>query len=565
MKKRIISSLLAASMIFTVACSGSEEAAETQVLTGTAKGYGGELKVEVTLDGETITGVTVVEHKETEGIGTPAVDALPALIVEANSTEVDTVAGATVTSQAIIYAVNNAMDPEMYPAEEVVEGEVLKEVTPQTATMLYQGTGMSSTAERLNQSTDDQEGSFFYQNKVYANAIFDQDGKIINLTIDQVESGTPNIKNPYMPHFYGWPGQTYNHDEDHDGVVDEQIEITEEVFLNQFSEWKTKRERGETYMMTSGSWSSQMNAFETLFTGMTVEEVEAWYEAYTSNINGRPLNMVEGVADEDKAKFDALTAEEQTMLTDLTASASMSVNDAHGNVVEAIVDAFEQKEEITATEIVKEGFGASFVGRVGPGSDETETPVYSFNETFAYVTFDSEDKIVSINTNVYEIMTPNYDGADKSVFIGWPGQSYNNDEDGDGTIDGVIESTEENMKENANNWTTKNEKGDSYVMGAGSWEEQMDAFEELFIGMTAAEVEAWYTAYTSDVNGRPLQEDSSNEEDVAKYEALTDDEKAMLTDLTASATMSLNDAHGDIVKAIVDAFANSRTVDITVG
>ncbi len=486
-------------------------------------------------------------------------------IVEADSTEVDTVAGATVTSTAIINAVNNALDPEMYPAEEVVEGEVLKETTTQTATAIYQGTGMSSTAERLNQSTDDKEGSFFYQNKVYANAIFDEEGRILNLTLDQVESGTPNIKNPYMPHFYGWPGQTYNHDADHDGVIDEVIEVTEELFLEQFSEWKTKRERGETYMMTSGSWSSQMNAFETLFTGMTVEEVEAWYANYTSDINGRPLNMVEGVADEDKAKFDALSADEQTMLTDLTASASMSLNDAHGNVIEAIVDAYDQREEVEATKIASEGFGASFVGRVGPGSDETETPVYSFNETFVYATFDEEDRIVSLNTNIYEIMTPNYDGADKSVFIGWPGQSYNNDEDGDGTIDGVIESTEENMKENANNWTTKNEKGDSYIMGAGSWEAQMDAFESQFIGMTAAEVEEWYNKYTSDVNGRPLQADSSKEEDVTKYEALTDEEKAMLTDLTASATMSLNDAHGDIVKAIIGAFENSRPVDITVG
>ncbi len=558
MKKRIIATLLASAMILATACSSNEPVEQT-VLKGTAKGYGGELKVEVTLEGETIVGIGVTEHKETDGIGTPAIDEIPMAIIQANSTDVDVVAGATVTSTAIINAVNNALDPEKYPAEEIVEGEVLKEVTPQTATTLYQGTGMSSTAERLNQSTDDQEGSFFYQNKVYANAIFDENGTIINLTIDQVETGTPNIKNPYMPHFYGWPGQTYNHDGDHDGVVDEQIEITEEVFLNQFSEWKTKRERGETYMMTSGSWSSQMNAFETLFTGMTVEEVEAWYVAYTSDVNGRPLNMVEGAPEEDVTKFEALTEEEQAMLTDLTASASMSVNDAHGNVVEAIVDAFEQKEEITATEIAKEGFGASFVGRVGPGSDETGTSVYSFNETFVYATFDSEDRIVSLNTNVYEIMTPNYDGTDKSVFIGWPGTSYN---DETGTL---VESTEENMKENANNWTTKNEKGDSYVMGAGSWEAQMDAFEELFIGMTAAEVQEWYDTYTSDVNGRPLKADSSNEEDIAKYDALTEEEKTMLTDLTASATMSLNDAHGDIVKAIVNAFDNSRPVDITVG
>lgn len=37
---------------------------------------------------------------------------LPAKIVEANSTDVDVIAGATITSEAILYAVNNALDPE---------------------------------------------------------------------------------------------------------------------------------------------------------------------------------------------------------------------------------------------------------------------------------------------------------------------------------------------------------------------------------------------------------------------------------------------------------------------
>jgi len=36
--------------------------------------------------------------------------------VEANSTDVDLVAGATYTSEGLIYAVNNALDPENYPA-----------------------------------------------------------------------------------------------------------------------------------------------------------------------------------------------------------------------------------------------------------------------------------------------------------------------------------------------------------------------------------------------------------------------------------------------------------------
>ena len=51
----------------------------------------------------------VTSHSETDGIGTKAVEALPAEIVSKNSVDVDTVAGATSSSKAIISAVKDAM------------------------------------------------------------------------------------------------------------------------------------------------------------------------------------------------------------------------------------------------------------------------------------------------------------------------------------------------------------------------------------------------------------------------------------------------------------------------
>ena len=70
---------------------------------------GNELAVKVTMDGDTIAAVEVIEHQETPGVGTNAINALPGAIVEAQSTEVDAVAGATVSSTAIIDAVNQAL------------------------------------------------------------------------------------------------------------------------------------------------------------------------------------------------------------------------------------------------------------------------------------------------------------------------------------------------------------------------------------------------------------------------------------------------------------------------
>ena len=48
-------------------------------------------------------------------------------------------------------------------------------------------------------------------------------------------------------------------------------------------------------------------------------------------------------------------------------------------------------------------------------------------------------------------------------------------------------------------------------------------------------------------------------------DALTDEEKAMLADVTSAATMSLNDSHGNIVAAIVKSAANKVDVELTIG
>ena len=70
---------------------------------------GGEIKVKVTMDGDKIAKIEVLSHGETAGICEPAFETLPDAIIAANSTEVDAVAGATKTSEALIAAVNDAL------------------------------------------------------------------------------------------------------------------------------------------------------------------------------------------------------------------------------------------------------------------------------------------------------------------------------------------------------------------------------------------------------------------------------------------------------------------------
>ena len=151
-------------------------------------------------------------------------------------------------------------------------------------------------------------------------------------------------------------------------------------------------------------------------------------------------------------------------------------------------------------------------------------------------------------------------------FSGFPGQGgYNWDIDHDGVVDGKTEDTVENFAAELAGWKTKRERGEEYRMGTGTWSDQMDIFEQLFVGMTVDEVEQWFAKYTSDRNGRPLNPATTNEQDLAKLAALTDEEKAMLADVVTGATMSLNDSHGNIIGAIRKSFENRVKIDLTVG
>ena len=91
---------------------GSETATAPteETLTGTAEGFGGEISVTVVVNGDDIVSVEVLGEGETPGIGTMAIDELPGLIAEADSADVDSISGATYTSDAIKEAVKKALE-----------------------------------------------------------------------------------------------------------------------------------------------------------------------------------------------------------------------------------------------------------------------------------------------------------------------------------------------------------------------------------------------------------------------------------------------------------------------
>ena len=78
--------------------------------TGSAQGFGGEVKATVTVSESGIEAVELVGNDETPELGGAALEKLPAKFLEAQSSMVDAIAGCTITSDAAKAAVQQALD-----------------------------------------------------------------------------------------------------------------------------------------------------------------------------------------------------------------------------------------------------------------------------------------------------------------------------------------------------------------------------------------------------------------------------------------------------------------------
>lgn len=110
--KKILSCLLALSLLASM-FTGAAVAEGTLFIPGTyegvGNGYGGELKVAVEVSGDAILSVTILENKETAGVADPALNKIPAAIVEHQTLAVDTISGCTIASNAVLTAATQAL------------------------------------------------------------------------------------------------------------------------------------------------------------------------------------------------------------------------------------------------------------------------------------------------------------------------------------------------------------------------------------------------------------------------------------------------------------------------
>ena len=144
--KKLLTLVLAAVMLAGLTLPATADV--TAAGSGAGKNGEGSIEVSVTFaDDGVISAVEVTKNGDDAGISDPAVNTLPGKIAEANSLAVDTVAGATLTSNGILAAVEAAVaaagfDPADYKATAEAE-ETAKVSETQDTEVLVVGAGIA--------------------------------------------------------------------------------------------------------------------------------------------------------------------------------------------------------------------------------------------------------------------------------------------------------------------------------------------------------------------------------------------------------------------------------------
>ncbi|MBQ6468916.1 MAG: flavocytochrome c [Lachnospiraceae bacterium] len=123
--------------------------------SGSAKGFGGDINVTVTVSENKIEDIQIDGSHETENIGSFAVDMLGDKIMEAQSPNVDAITGATVSSNGILRALNSALvlagaDLTRFNVEEEAAGEKIMAYKDLDCDIVIIGAGGAGMTAAIN-------------------------------------------------------------------------------------------------------------------------------------------------------------------------------------------------------------------------------------------------------------------------------------------------------------------------------------------------------------------------------------------------------------------------------
>ena len=152
MKKALLGAIVSFSLFLT-ACGGSSKGYSFKAGTyeGSGTGKNGSIKVSVEVSNDSIKKVDILEQNETPSIAKDALEKIPQNIVKEQSLAVDTISGATITSQAILDAVKDALSSSGVDMDKLTQktASANNQVEEVEADIVVIGAGGAGTAAAL--------------------------------------------------------------------------------------------------------------------------------------------------------------------------------------------------------------------------------------------------------------------------------------------------------------------------------------------------------------------------------------------------------------------------------
>ncbi len=217
--------------------------------TGSAEGKEGQIQVEVTFSDTEMTEIKVVSQSETEGLGDEAIESIRAKVLEGQTLDVDAISGATLSSDGILAAIEDAVKQAGGDVEALRAKEAVKEGTGKTeelsADIVVVGAGASGVSAAVSAA--------------------DQGAKVVIIEKTAVIGGASNLS---------WAGKFYNSSVAlENGVkVDVEQEISNWIVNNH---WRVDAAAIRQYVTQSGQtydWLKE-KGYQTTFINFAGEQL----------------------------------------------------------------------------------------------------------------------------------------------------------------------------------------------------------------------------------------------------------------------------------------------------
>lgn len=130
----VLSMMLVVALLTGCSSKGEKAIYTAGTFEGQGEGHSGTMVVEVTVTETEIQSIEIVEFSDSEFAEGPA-NQLVENIIEANSGDIDAIAGASMTSKGILEAVNDALSKALLDGVEVVKEQPIKDADKELVTL----------------------------------------------------------------------------------------------------------------------------------------------------------------------------------------------------------------------------------------------------------------------------------------------------------------------------------------------------------------------------------------------------------------------------------------------